>query len=114
MARWPRGDKRCTRHATGGTGDAAGAQGDVIPEVCAVAAGPGGLERERGGHAESHVVDAGGLFALDDRGERPALATGNARWEVGSGAVGRSLSGFLCVAHTSRLSRGSVHPESPF
>ena len=85
MASWPRGDKRCTRHATGGSGDATGAQQDVIPEVCAVAAGPGGLERERGGHAESHVVDAGGLFALDDRGERPALATGNARWEVGSG-----------------------------
>ena len=86
MASWPRGDKRCTRHATGGSGDATGAQGDVIPEVCAVAAGPGGSERERGGHAESHVVDAGGLFALDDRGERPVLATGNARWEVGSGA----------------------------
>ena len=85
MASWPRGDKRCTRHATGGSGDATGAQGDVIPDVCAVAAGPGGLERERGGHAESHVLDAGGLFALDDRGERPALATGNARWEVGSG-----------------------------
>ena len=48
MARWPRGDKRCTRHATGGTGDAAGAQGDVIPEVCAVAAGPGGLAAWRG------------------------------------------------------------------
>ena len=86
MASWPRGDKRCTRHATGGSGDATGAQRDVIPEVCAVAAGPGGLERERGGHAESHVVDAGGLFALDDRGERPALAIGGARWEVGSGA----------------------------
>ena len=85
MASWPRGDKRCTRHATGGSGDATGAQGDVIPDVCAVAAGPGGLERERRGHAESHVLDAGGLFALDDRGERPALATGNARWEVGSG-----------------------------
>ena len=108
MASWPRGDKRCTRHATGGSGDATGAQGDVIPDVCAVAAGPGGPERERGGHAESHVLDASGLFALDDRGERPALAIGSARWEVGSGEW------VLCVAHTSRLSKGSVHPESPF
>ena len=85
MASWPRGDKRCTRHATGGSGDATGAQGDVIPDVCAVAAGPGGLERERRGHAESHVLDAGGLFALDDRGERPALAQEmpGGKWGVG-------------------------------